>query len=544
MREGTLKARRVVAVTLFVALAGMGLPGQAVAQQGHTATDETVTNPNDGTQIAITIFKPAGAGPDSPAPVVLHSHGWGGSRARTIGGTVQRFLNAGMGVVSVDQRGHGQSGGQAHVQDPTRETKDIRAVIDRIALLDWVLHDTDAEGNPISDDPVLGAIGGSYGGGYQTMTALDELAEEGRTRFNALAPEITWFDLPESLAPQKVVRTAWTTLLYAAGAPMIPQHIHEAFVWGAASGQWPDGTLFGQEISAIPDIDSVFYRNSPVSFVDEGVRIDIPVLLRQGTSDNLFNFNEGFHIFEQAVSGEARKQSYFVAYNGGHVLPNVLPPGTAVGADACSGDFTSLTIEFFRRVFSGESTDGLLPGRYNMTTVDGSTCISTGNLKRRESLPVNPPVGGSVIATAGLGAPLHIPLTEGPVTVTGIPELSGVVTSLGLDARAFFALSVGTSPANAQVIQNNMLPLRRALPTQSEEFSIELPGVVVEVREGQTLFLTVSPVSDLSFGHSSKTPGSFLLSDLEVSFPVPRGCGPPHDKARGRGLPPPCGPKG
>jgi ABC-2 type transport system ATP-binding protein len=89
-----------------------------------------------------------------------------------------------------------------------------------------------------------------------------------------------------------------------------------------------------------------------------------------------------------------------------------------------------------------------------------------------------------------------------------------------------------------------MMPLRRAQPVQGEEFSIELPGVVVEVQEGQSLFLTVSPVSDLSFGHGSRTPGSFLLGDLEVTFPVPTGCGPPHDKARGRGLPPPCGPKG
>ena len=59
---------------------------------------------------------------------------------------------------------------------------------------------------PIADDPVLGAIGGSYGGGYQTITALTELSETGRTRFDALAPEITWYDLPEALAPQGVVR--------------------------------------------------------------------------------------------------------------------------------------------------------------------------------------------------------------------------------------------------------------------------------------------------------------------------------------------------
>src|SRR3712207_7113541 len=67
-------------------------------------------------------------------------------------------------------------------RSPERETEDIQAVIDHVADIDWVA--LDAPG-----DPVLGAIGGSYGGGYQTMTALDEIHETGHTRFNALRSE-------------------------------------------------------------------------------------------------------------------------------------------------------------------------------------------------------------------------------------------------------------------------------------------------------------------------------------------------------------------
>jgi ABC-2 type transport system ATP-binding protein len=515
-----MAARKITSAIIGALLLLALLPTGATAQEpGHSATDATVTNPDDGTTIAITIFKPAGASADSKVPVILHSHGWGGSRSKTVGGVVQEFLDAGFGVVSIDQRGHGDSGGQANVQDPTKETEDIKAVIDLVATLDWVLQDGKGK-RAVANDPVLGAIGGSYGGGYQTMTALDEIADEGRTRFNALAPEITWYDLPESLAPQKVARSAWNTLLYAAGASMVPQYIHEAFAWGSSTGQWPDGTLFGQPVEGVPDLDSEFHKHSPVSFVEKGIRIDVPVLLRQGASDNLFNLNEGINIFDKAVTPQARKSSYFVGYNGGHALPNVLPAGTAAGSDACSpGNFTELTIEFFKRTLFGRSTKGLMPARYNLTTAAGDNCLRLDELGSSDPVAVDPLGTGGVISTAGAGAPLHFPVAEGPVTLGGVPTLSGLATTTALDSRAFFGLAVGTSPADARVIQNNLLPLRQILPGTDQEFKIDLPGVAVEVPEGQSLFLTVSPISDLSFGHGSRVPGAVVLSDVELTLP-------------------------
>jgi ABC-2 type transport system ATP-binding protein len=492
----------------------------AGAAESHSATDHTVTNPDDGTNIAITVFKPAGASAGSQVPVILHSHGWGGSRATTIDdGAVKPFLDAGFGVVSIDQRGHGDSGGQANVQDPTMETEDIKAVIDFVATRGWVKHDS-SRGKLIANDPVLGAIGGSYGGGYQTMTALDEIADEGRTRFNALAPQITWYDLPESLAPQKVVRSAWNVLLYSVGASMVPNYIHEGFAWGSTTGLWPDGTVYGQPVDGAPDIDSEFHEHSPVAFVEKGIRINVPVLFRQGISDNLFNLNEGLKLFQNALTDKARKKSYFVGYNGGHVLPNALPAGTASGNDACSpGSFTELTIKFFKRTLAGEGTKGLMPTRYNLTTVAGDKCLRLDDLESSETVTVDPLGAGGVISTAGVGAPINIPIAEGPLTLAGIPTLAGNVTTTGLDSRAFFGLSMGSSPADARIIQNNVLPLRQILPAQEEEFKIQLPGVSAQIPEGQSLFLTVSPISDLSFGHGSRVPGAVVLTDVQLTIP-------------------------
>lgn len=503
------------------ALVAMGAPGGVAHAGKHSKDDQTVKGAG-GTKIAITVFKPAGADAAHKVPVILHSHGWAGSRETGIEGDVEALLDAEFGVVSVDQRGHGDSGGQAHVQDPELETEDMKNVIDRIASFDWVELDG-------PNDPVLGAIGLSYGGGYQTMTTLDEIADEGRTRFNALAPQITWYDLPQSLAPQKVVRTAWNVLLYAAGARMVPEHIHRAFAWGTATNQWPDGTLYGQPVPGAPNLDKVFHKHSPVGFVEKGYRIDVPMLLRQGTSDNLFPLNEGLDLFDKALTPKARSESLFVAYNGGHAFPNALPPGDPAalelgsGDDACSpkGNFTKLTIAFFKAVFAGRSTQGLLPERYNFTSLDAKKCLSLRSVDH-DTLKVHLLGASSVVTTAGAGAPMQIEVAKGPLTLAGVPTLKGTLASSGLDGRAFLGLSMGSTPADARVIQNNLMPLRQVLPTIGQKFTLDLAGVAVEVPKGKSLYLTITPVSDMFFGHGSRTPAALVLSDLKLTLPKAR----------------------
>src|SRR5690606_27500807 len=127
-------------------------------------------------------------------------------------------------VLSFDQRGFGESGGQAYIENPDVEGRDVQAVVDVIASLDWVKKTK-------PNDPVLGAIGGSYGGGYQFVGAFSELRDSGTTRFDALVPEITWNSLTESLFPQGVPRTEWATALTAAAVPSdaLPPAVHQGF---------------------------------------------------------------------------------------------------------------------------------------------------------------------------------------------------------------------------------------------------------------------------------------------------------------------------
>ena len=61
---------------------------------------------------------------------------------------------------------------------------------------------------------------------------------------------------------------------------------------------------------------------------------------------------------------------------------------------------------------------------------------------------------------------------------------------------------------------------RSVLPTLGEDVTIELAGVAAEIRAGETLYLVVSPVSDMSLGHASRAPGAILLEDVVVEVPL------------------------
>jgi pimeloyl-ACP methyl ester carboxylesterase len=503
---------KLTRTVLATALAAAAMAAPAAA---HSKSDVVVKSRADQTDIAISVYKPEGASAENPVPVILHSHGWGGTRTSTDGAFATE-LGRGYGVVSIDQRGHGASGGQANVEDPEFEGQDMISVIDYVAGLDWVAKDADT-GH--ANDPTLFSMGGSYGGGYQFVAAFTELRDLGYTRLNALAPEITWFNLSEALAPSKVVRTAWVSALYALGAPMVPNYIHEAFAFGAATGQWPDGT-----VAAIPNMDAEFFKHGPAGHVAQGRHLDIPVLFGQGLTDNLFNLNQGWKNMELALTPGARAESLFVGYNGGHALPNALPLGTGASNDACSGEggYAGLRNRFFDAVRAGEDTSALLPAKYNLSTTAGE-CIRTARLDDRTPFKVGVDVNVTrgTLTTTGAGAPQHHVIAAGPLTISGVPTVDAKVTSAGLDQRVFFAISVGMTPADAQVVQNNMMPLHELLPVVQAKRTIELPGIAVKVPAGQNAYLTVSPVSDMFAGHGSlRTPGVIGLEDITVNLPV------------------------
>ncbi len=248
-----------------------------LAPEVTNACLQSVPDPGTTAPVAIcyTLFKPAGASRTARVPMVLHSHGWGGSRT-TDPASFAYLLDAGFGVLSFDQRGWGESGGQAQIENPDYEGKDVQKVVDVVARLDWVAKES-------RHDPVLGAIGGSYGGGYQLVGAFSELRDRGKTRFDALVPEITWNSLTESLFPQGVPRTLWAAALIAAALPSdaLPPLVVQGFL---------ESTVTGNVSQSLYDF---LGKNGPAWHVGQGRRLNLPVLFGQGGTDNLFPLSEG-----------------------------------------------------------------------------------------------------------------------------------------------------------------------------------------------------------------------------------------------------------
>jgi len=501
-----MKLRRLVPGVILAGLIALptAMPASSAPAAVTNGCFDSVPEPGSKTPtpICFTLYRPAEARPGRTVPMVLHSHGWGGSRTSDPG-AFQQWMDAGFGVLSFDQRGFGESGGLAHIQNPDLEGQDVSRLVDLVARLDWVTKDR-------AGDPRLGAIGGSYGGGFQFGGAFTEMRDRGRTRFDALAPQMTWWDLKESLAPDETPRTGWTAALFAAGASALPEEVHRGFAYSAATGEWPKG-----QNPLAPNLDAFLEKNGPAWHVAQGRRLNIPTLVYQGITDNLFNLNQGVNNFERALTPRARAQSLFIGYNGGHALPSAVPPGTYVSNDPCApvaAGKPSASYDDVARLFMIEhlkrGPSALRPqGGYLMAT-QGGACLRTRSLAPDTEIPLP-----ALRSTSGGGLPVNTLVAPGPLTVVGVPQLKATVTTTGLDTRVFLALAVGTSPADARIVQNNMMPLREPTAVSRVARSIELPGVSVEVPKGQNLYLTLSPVSDMSFGHGARTPGLVALDN-------------------------------
>jgi hypothetical protein len=153
-------------------------------------------------------------------------------------------------------------------------------------------------------------------------------------------------------------------------------------------------------------------------------------------------------------------------------------------------------------------------GGYHLATAT-DRCLHVGAVAPNRSFTV-----GRVASTAAAGTPTAWKVGDGPITVAGAPTVEADITTVGTDVRVFAALSVGTSPATARVVQGNLLPIRIASPVSGLHATVALPAIAVEVPAGESLFLTLSPLSDVSFGHGSRTPGAMVLDHTVVHVPV------------------------
>ena len=112
--------RLIAGVLALVAALVVAAPAPA-----FTRSDQMLTM-GDGVPLATTLYSPDGAAPQGGWPAVLLLHGLGGNRLSMNQMAVQFFAPYGYAVLTVDARGHGQSGGRTTLAG-AREAADYAA---------------------------------------------------------------------------------------------------------------------------------------------------------------------------------------------------------------------------------------------------------------------------------------------------------------------------------------------------------------------------------------------------------------------------------
>ncbi|MCA1812393.1 MAG: CocE/NonD family hydrolase [Halobacteriales archaeon] len=301
-------SRRAPALTLALLL---GLPAALLtgpAQALPAATFDVSIPSFDGTVLAATVFVPEGYG---PFPVVLRTHGWAQYRETSAGGTIQALLDRHIAVVTWDSRGFGASQGVVELDSPEYEVRDVSAILDWLSASPPFPLLLDAPG-----DPRAGMSGVSYAGGIQLLSAALE------PRLDAIAPEITWNDLSDSLAPNGVLKLGWTALLYCAGevagylgsAPPDQDHLHPSL-----DGVDPQLTIWFTESLAAnglpPDVQQALLHRSARTYLQDAAHLP-PTLLVQGERDTLFTPAEAMKSFRALQARGVPSQ--LLLHGGGH----------------------------------------------------------------------------------------------------------------------------------------------------------------------------------------------------------------------------------
>ena len=129
------------------------------------------------------------------------------------------FASHGYVTLASSHMGFGKSTGCISLDLASYDGRNVVALIDVLAARPDVLKE--------GGDPVVGMIGGSYGGGHQGGVAAQD------ARLDAFSPGRTWNTLQYSLVPnnrvttgmwnlddygQGVFKQGWTSLFYALGS--------------------------------------------------------------------------------------------------------------------------------------------------------------------------------------------------------------------------------------------------------------------------------------------------------------------------------------
>ncbi|MFD7013603.1 CocE/NonD family hydrolase [Streptomyces sp. NPDC059928] len=293
-----------LAVPLLAAVPAAASPGAAGSQVTIIALKFTVQAGGRTCAIDADLYRPARVDKAHPAPAVLTTNGFGGSKSDgTTDATARAFADRGYVALAYSGLGFGKSGCLISLDDPGIDGRAASRLIDFLAGT-RAADDGTRIGFVTKDgpgDPRVGMIGGSYGGAVQMATAAVD------HRVDALVPLITWNDLTYALDPNNAgdrtvpgaFKWQWTNGFYLIGEsqPITLPNLDPSR-WGSLGCVHfvPDAckTIGLLNSGSYPAAATAAMRRyarsvSPAGYLD---RVEAPTLLIQGQTDSLFNLNE------------------------------------------------------------------------------------------------------------------------------------------------------------------------------------------------------------------------------------------------------------
>lgn len=565
------RVRGPLAAVAGAALAApLVLAGPAHAETGpYTVTPLTFTvEAGDRTcTVDADLYRPAGADADSPAPAVLATNGFGGSKSDGTTDAIGRtFAERGYVSLVYSGLGFGRSGCLITLDDPAVDGEAASGLLDFLAGVraaddgtkaDYVTRD--AEG-----DPRVGMIGGSYGGAIQLAAAAVD------PRVDALVPLITWNDLGYALAPNNtgartgvtsdtpgVFKWQWTNGFYliGEGRPLLtprpdPSRINRVDCLHFATRVCETVRLLnsGRYPAAQTERMLAYVRSvSPVSYLD---RVQAPTLLVQGQADSLFNLNEATATYRTLkAQGTETKMIWQSWGHGGGQVPGELDldrgnletshVGRRVLAwfdrylrENTAAD-TGPALSYYRHWQSGYGTAADVPAlsRSLYLSGDGKLVDDRSEVVRGSRQYTNRPVPTSH-SESSLAPLIGLPDIEpydtkgtylgwrsepltAPLDVVGAPKATLQVVSPeaervqhsgdASDKLVLFAKVYDVAPDGGRTLVNRLVsPVR--VPDVTRPFTVELPGIVHRYARGHRLEFVIAASDTAYFGNRGIKP--------------------------------------
>lgn len=493
------RGRWVAGLAALAVLAGAGTWNAAADDSGPAVHRQDRMMKSDGVSIDTSYFTAGGTG---RRPAVLIGHGFGGSKD-DVRAQAEQLARSGYAVLTWSARGFGKSGGDISLNAPDREVKDVSRLIDWLADRPEVR--LDAEG-----DPRVGITGASYGG------AVSLLAAGYDKRVDAIAPQITYWNLADALFPDGVFKKLWAGIFVTTGGgcQKFEKRLCEMYERVAVSGK-PDAVA-----------RALLTERSPSAVAD---RLEVPALIVQGQSDSLFPLGQA-DAMAKAISGNGAPVAVdWIAggHDGGDPETDRVHRRIGDWFDRyLKDDKGTGTGPGFRVTRTGgiDSTDGaaLTRGASSATypgLSSGAESVALGSRTKtfRNPAGANPPaisavpgVGGGLAQLSSLGVGLSIdfpgqyarfdsaPLDK-PLSVTGSPTVQVDVKAERGDAVLFGKVYDVSPDGKQQVLPSQLVaPFRITPDQQGKPVRLTLPAIDHRFDAGHRLRLVLS-ATDLGY---------------------------------------------